>query len=684
MSTYDFRHVFNGITVFVLCILLLPSVMYAQKRTVKVFPRISDERRVEISDSLKNVLEHNKLTYKQKVKVLLDLMDLATNDSITVFFADKLFEEAVKHKDYPLVNESMGNIAGTGSPKLNYYYNTLIKLPKNNYVKEAFQFTRIYLVSQSITNYDSKKISKMLHASIEKQKSSAHADIYERVGDLFVLCAFMGNSSKGKMYADYLSKLDVLVKQLPSNSHTLLSDLYYVMAVNYYIKQDMQKEAYITNNELLKILDELDKKYSGQGRIYRSMDMFRYVCYRRMFQMPNMLSREQIDDTYAKMKALTKNSVEMYDDMFSPNSPAQIRYYMAIKDYKHAMPYLNVTLNDSVSSNKWFRTEALKDKIIAGRALKDKNLQPYLEKYIDQLEQDRAVNLEEKTKELQLIYDSNAIEQRSIRRTLLITTCFLILVVVLLIVTFRLLLRAKKDEKELVIAKDAANSANKMKTMFLQNMSHEIRTPLNAIIGFSQLMSEGHGTLSAEDSSQYADLISKNGELLLTLVGDVLDIASMESGEIKYKFDLFSANSVCGIAVDCVKKNCQEGVQMIFNPHTPDVSIMSDFQRVEQVLINYLTNACKFTKSGSIVLDYETDVPAGCITFSVADTGIGIPADKMDEVFDRFEKLDKFSQGTGLGLHICKLIASGLHGTVEIDRNYSGGSKFIFKLPIAK
>src|SRR5574344_1945185 len=422
MSTYDFRHVFNGITVFVLCILLLPSVMYAQKRTVKVFPRISDERRVEISDSLKNVLEHNKLTYKQKVKVLLDLMDLATNDSITVFFADKLFEEAVKHKDYPLVNESMGNIAGTGSPKLNYYYNTLIKLPKNNYVKEAFQFTRIYLVSQSITNYDSKKISKMLHASIEKQKSSEHADIYERVGDLFVLCAFMGNSSKGKVYADYLSKLNALVKQLPSNSRTLLSNLYYVMAVTYYLKQDMQKEAYAANNELLKILDELDKKHAVQGRIYRNMDAFRYVCYRRMFQMPNVLNRAQIDEAYAKMKALTDGNAELYEDMFSDDSPAQIRYYMAIKDYKRATPYLNTALKDSAASYRWFQKEALKDKIIAGRALKDKDLQPYLEKYIDQLEQDKEINFEAKTKELQLVYDSNAIEQKSIRRTLLITT----------------------------------------------------------------------------------------------------------------------------------------------------------------------------------------------------------------------------------------------------------------------
>lgn len=227
-----------------------------------------------------------------------------------------------------------------------------------------------------------------------------------------------------------------------------------------------------------------------------------------------------------------------------------------------------------------------------------------------------------------------------------------------------------------------ANNANKMKTMFLQNMSHEIRTPLNSIIGFSQLIAESGKEMSQKDAATYVDMVSKNSVLLQTLISDVLDIARMEAGELKFNYTDFSANDVCEDSIQIVIRNVLPGVKLVFNRHENEVNVHSDLQRVQQVILNYLTNACKFTKSGSIVLDYKEDIAAGRIKFSVTDTGIGIPADKMDDVFNRFEKLNKFSQGTGLGLHICNLIAKGLHGTAAIDKSYKGGSRFIFDIPM--
>jgi signal transduction histidine kinase len=222
------------------------------------------------------------------------------------------------------------------------------------------------------------------------------------------------------------------------------------------------------------------------------------------------------------------------------------------------------------------------------------------------------------------------------------------------------------------------------------------------LLVFSALISENHKELSDEDAKEYQEMISKNGELLLTLVGDVLDIAKMESGEMQFNITNTSANFLCATSLESVRNNAKPGVNISFLPHDSDFLFNTDPQRVEQVLINYLTNACKFTDKGNIKIDYYVEkqrnnnsaqdansaenkiVANNQIVFCVEDTGIGIPADKIDTVFKRFEKLNRFAQGTGLGLHICKLIAKGLHGKVWVESEYKKGSKFMFSLPLDK
>ena len=234
---------------------------------------------------------------------------------------------------------------------------------------------------------------------------------------------------------------------------------------------------------------------------------------------------------------------------------------------------------------------------------------------------------------------------------------------------------------ELGRAKDKAVQADKMKTMFIQNMSHEIRTPLNAIVGFSQLITDPAFEVGKEERSEMGKRIKENSDLLLTLINDILDMTALESGRYVMQMADVNVNEICRMALATVDHRKAPGVELRF---TSDVdnryTVHTDSNRVRQVLINLLTNAEKNTTEGSITLHCSLLENPGQLTFIVTDTGIGIPKDKMDEIFERFKKLDNFKQGSGLGLNICRVISEKLGGRIYIDKEYTGGARFCFAI----
>jgi len=243
---------------------------------------------------------------------------------------------------------------------------------------------------------------------------------------------------------------------------------------------------------------------------------------------------------------------------------------------------------------------------------------------------------------------------------------------------------AAQRAKEMAIkAKDEAIKANNMKTTFVQNMSHEIRTPLNAIVGFSQLMSLPDGFLSDEERQQYGKYILSNSNLLTMLIDDILNINDIESGNYKVNITSSLCNDMCREAMNSVEYRVPPGVKYSFDSDVDDsFQITTDERRVRQVLINFLTNACKHTEKGEINLHFKVDTDRQMAIFAVTDTGTGIPADKVDSVFERFTKLDTFKQGAGLGLNICRMIAQKLEGTVSVDTSYKDGARFLLSIPL--
>lgn len=231
-------------------------------------------------------------------------------------------------------------------------------------------------------------------------------------------------------------------------------------------------------------------------------------------------------------------------------------------------------------------------------------------------------------------------------------------------------------------ARSLAENANRMKTAFIQNMSHEVRTPLNAITGFSQLLCTPDGYLTGEEKADYLNNIKNNAQLLTMMMNDMRGIAEMESG--RYTVNKFptNLNEMARRAIVTVESRIPQGVALIPRPGLAESArYVTDGLRVQQILINFLTNACKYTTRGSITIGSSLSEAPGRITFYVADTGPGVPEDKAESIFERFVKLDEFKQGTGLGLPICRMMAQSLGGEVRLDTRYTGGARFILTIP---
>lgn len=264
----------------------------------------------------------------------------------------------------------------------------------------------------------------------------------------------------------------------------------------------------------------------------------------------------------------------------------------------------------------------------------------------------------------------------------------IVLLVLLLAFVAALLLRTRRlkhmlevREGQLVVARERAEESDMLKSAFLANMSHEIRTPLNAIVGFSSLMQSDE--LSQEERAEYCAIVVNNSEMLLTLLNDILDISSLECGKIKFNYASEDVVQICQHALMTTAHTRQEGVEGRFVCPVESFMLTTDAHRLSQILINLLTNAGKFTSEGSITVAVEPRPEQNEVLFSVTDTGTGIPLDKQELVFNRFEKLDgNKKKGTGLGLAICRQIAMIVGGRIWVDPEYTGGARFVFAHPI--
>lgn len=425
------------------------------------------------------------------------------------------------------------------------------------------------------------------------------------------------------------------------------------------------------------------------------------LCTLYSYSVNYYLAKKELDKAGEAARIATSYMNEEYGLGYtSVYYLAMARYHHAISDYNEAICFINKSLKVDPC------LEGLEEKMsiyedagkideafnVAGTALDlivDQNTATY-SRQMNRLHILHTLN--EQVKQNQLLLDQK-LEIAQKQKLLIAFFVFVCILIVLVFGTVRYSLRIRKLKNALVnernilkestedlrLATEQAERANQMKTHFVANVSHEIRTPLNAIVGFSTLLND----VTEEEQQEFINIINENTELLLKLINDVLDLSQLEANNFILNITEVNIENCCQGALDTIRQKVNENVKLTFTHPDMPLILKTDCSRVGQLLVNLLLNAAKYTEEGEINLDYRIDRESQQVVFSVTDTGCGIPLAKHEAIFNRFEKVDDFKQGVGLGLSICCEIARRLGASVDIDSSYTSGTRFIFKLSMA-
>lgn len=426
-----------------------------------------------------------------------------------------------------------------------------------------------------------------------------------------------------------------------------------------------------------------------------------YSFYTNFYLLKNDLSKAKKALDMATHYAKTGKVVEK-DYAERVYLAIKARYFEKSGDTPLALYYINLLLSmERLPEDLQFKADILKKqgKIDEALTLYDEIYQYGTKRnddmFVRQINQLRTLHdiSNKDTQERELKANQERMEQK--QHQLLFYCSFIVVLLLILYILYLYIRHAQRlkdalqhekdallaSEKKLLLEKVKAEDASRMKSAFIANMSHEIRSPLNAIVGFSGLLIDDQ--TDPEDKADFSTIIQNNTELMLTLVNDVLDLSRMETGDLSFNLQDFFLQDCCRRALDCIRQRVPKEVELTFTPAKETIRLYSDFLRLQQLLINLLTNAAKFTDRGEINLSYVLEKDRKHVRIAVTDTGRGIPLEKQATIFRRFEKLDDYKPGVGLGLSICSIIAEHLSGpgAIFLDSSYTTGARFVFIHP---
>lgn len=642
------------------------------------------------SDSLREVLSKTKHAEKQ-INVLRSLIIESTDQSEEILYLKQMFGVAQELDSIACTYEAINGLTRCYSNQNNldsllYWVNWIdsLSIVRNEIPKELLSIHNSLCRSYLVNGEYGLAMNEAVKQQIMAEKSN------NKMG--FVYC----NENLGMVYTQtsrYKEAIDAFETCLALLKETG-NAVYESQIADVLIRVYMIVSEYEKAERLLDYYDTIIKVFKLQGKDYLVGDAYSMLYASRIQLYSRMNEPDKVKKAMNDLKPYLEYVSRPYISVVY--NLAMANYYFMQKDYLKALDYINKSEEINVTFDFKIqilnilgrKKEALEVYQIALNKMKDKNLTTYI-RQIDQLRTIQTLNEEEQQN--QSLHRQQQ-QLKNQKNQVIVLSSFAVILLVSLSFLVRYLVRTKKlrnvlsiekqslnkTQENLRVTKDKAERAERMKTEFVANISHEIRTPLNAIIGFSDLLQDS----DEEERAEYIKVIDNNSDLLLNLVSDVLDLSRLDTD--KYSLNIQEANieGCCEQVINTICNKVPEGVKLTFtHPENPFMA-QTDPLRLQQLLLNLLGNACKFTEKGDINLDYRVDTRIGQIVFTVTDTGCGIPPNKQDVIFERFEKVNDFKQGAGLGLSICMAISNCFGGELYVDSAYTNGARLVFKCPI--
>lgn len=480
------------------------------------------------------------------------------------------------------------------------------------------------------------------------------------------------------LYALAAETFEAAETELESSNDAFLKLRLTIQQVHTYLKMDKVEKA----------MEYLDKGENLLPQIETEKDDFDfYICSYRALAYIKMKDKEQVAKYWKEVLDLQKNSKYLPELSLD----LSINYYLFMEEYAKA-----ITLYDSLivtvqrRGNLYEYKNALQSKGALLHTLGDLKGACFLYNKVKTLNQ--SLNTERFVESLDsirstYIADRMELENAEAHDELLLRIIFFSVLV--LIIAGALVVVIKRNNKELNKSREKLSETNKKakrailsKSMFLSNMTHEIRTPLNAIVGFSEVLSSMGDSIDDETRQMCGESIRQNAQLLHKLINDVMELSKQEESSMSFKLEKHEVVALCRNTIETVERVKRTSAEILFQTPLNELELFTDSIRLQQVLINLLINATKFTSSGTITLLLDVDAENKQAVFTVEDTGCGIPLNKQSAIFSRFEKLHEGIQGSGIGLALCKFIVEHLKGRIWIDPKYTSGARFVFTHPL--